>query len=245
MLNHKIFVLGTSGTGKTSSLRNLDPKKTGLINCDKKAPPLAGWRSNYVRIEKRNSNGDIVTDLEKSNYVEITKPTQILKTLNVWEKREDLECIVIDTITHMITNKYMTDTIGKDFKTYQQLGKETYNIFDKVRDYSKAIVIFGHTDEKYNDLGQKVTLMKSYGNMINGYGTCQFLYHCSDDRGSKRRWPSQICVPNSIQCSDFAKSPAKFIVGKEGAVGALPLYVPNDIKKVIELLDKFELETNQ
>lgn len=243
MLNHKVFVLGTSGTGKTSSLRNLDPKKTGLINCDKKAPPLAGWRKNYLQITKTNESGKTVTDLEKSNYVEITKPTQILKTLEAWEKREDLECVVIDTITHMITNKYMTDTIGKDFKTYQQLGKETYDIFDKVREYSKAIVIFGHTDEKYNDLGQKVTLMKSYGNMITDMEPASFFTTVLMTEVQREDGKSKYIFRTQSNGSDFAKSPAKFIAGQDEAVGALPLYVPNDIKKVLDMLDEFELKT--
>ena len=35
MKKHKALILGRSSSGKTSSLRNLDPAKTGIINCDK------------------------------------------------------------------------------------------------------------------------------------------------------------------------------------------------------------------
>lgn len=234
---HKIFVLGESGSGKTSSLRSLDPKTTGIINSDKKTLPLQGWREKYKWIKTPEGK----TDLDKSNYIELDKPSHVLATLKAWSKRTDLKTLAVDTITHIITSNYMNDTIGKDFKSYQTLGLNAFKIFDFVRDNSdKNIIIFGHSDEKFNDLGQRVVQMKSYGNMVKDMVPPSFFttvlmteVHMTDD-GRKYVFRTQSNGP------DPAKSPVIF--KEDGSVGgtALPLTMPNDIKKVLEALDKFE-----
>ena len=42
-----VCVAGESGSGKTTSMRNLDPKTTLYIDCDKKGLSWKGWRSQY------------------------------------------------------------------------------------------------------------------------------------------------------------------------------------------------------
>ena len=39
--------MGESGSGKTTSLRNLDPKKTFYIDCDKKGMNWKGWKKDF------------------------------------------------------------------------------------------------------------------------------------------------------------------------------------------------------
>ena len=42
-----ICVAGESGSGKTTSMRNLDPATTFYIDCDKKGLSWKGWRNDY------------------------------------------------------------------------------------------------------------------------------------------------------------------------------------------------------
>ena len=43
-----IAVAGQSGSGKSTSLRNLDPTETFIINVASKPLPFKGWRSKYT-----------------------------------------------------------------------------------------------------------------------------------------------------------------------------------------------------
>ena len=45
--------MGESGSGKTTSMRNLDPKSTYYIDADMKGLSWKGWRSQY---NKENKN---------------------------------------------------------------------------------------------------------------------------------------------------------------------------------------------
>lgn len=42
-----ICIMGESGSGKTTSMRNLDPKSTYYIDADKKGLSWKGWRKQY------------------------------------------------------------------------------------------------------------------------------------------------------------------------------------------------------
>ena len=42
--NEFVSILGQSGSGKTTSLRTLDPKTTFIIDCDGKGLPWRGWK---------------------------------------------------------------------------------------------------------------------------------------------------------------------------------------------------------
>ena len=42
-----IGIMGESGSGKTTSMRNLDPKTTYYIDCDKKGLSWRGWKKQY------------------------------------------------------------------------------------------------------------------------------------------------------------------------------------------------------
>ncbi len=155
-----MLVLGRSGSGKTSSMRNLDPSTTGLINCDKQELPFV--KPGYSTVLDGNGK----PDLEKSNYVETGKPMSVIKTLKAWESREDLNTIVIDTITHMMTSYYITDALGKDYGGYKELATSFWNIVDAVRDLKKNVVVFGHIKTDFNEFGDKVFEMRTHGKMV-------------------------------------------------------------------------------
>ena len=40
-------IMGESGSGKTTSMRNLDPKTTYYLDCDKKGLSWKGWKNQY------------------------------------------------------------------------------------------------------------------------------------------------------------------------------------------------------
>ena len=62
-----VQILGTEGTGKTHSIRNLDTKSTYYINCDKKSMPFRGWRKKYSE--------------EAKNYAKTSDPILIQKII--------------------------------------------------------------------------------------------------------------------------------------------------------------------
>jgi hypothetical protein len=234
----KIFILAPTGIGKSSSLRNLDPKTTGIINCDKKELPLKGWRTNYKTVR----NEAKAVDFSKSNYVETNSPANVLRTLEEWANNPNIKTIVIDTITHMITQDYMTNTIGKDFKAYQKMGLNFYNVIQFINNCEKDIIVMGHLERRINESGDVVYDMKTHGKMISdlvpaSYFTCVLV-------GEKKRRKDgegfDFLFRTQSEGEDPAKSPAYFQDGQ--VVTALDFYESNDVQLVLSKLKRFETE---
>ena len=47
---HSVLIIADSGSGKSTSIRDLDPKETFIINIANKPLPFKGWKKNYTAI---------------------------------------------------------------------------------------------------------------------------------------------------------------------------------------------------
>ena len=74
-----IAVMGESGAGKTTSMRNLDPKTTMYIDCDKKGLSWKGWRDQYNK--------------ENKNYIVSDDSDYVLKVVHQFRNSQELQTI--------------------------------------------------------------------------------------------------------------------------------------------------------
>ena len=82
-----IGIMGESGSGKTTSFRNLDPKTTMYVDSDKKGLSWKGWRKQY-NAEAKNY---IVTD-----FAQVAK--QVLVKVNESDTYKHIKTVIIDTL---------------------------------------------------------------------------------------------------------------------------------------------------
>ena len=77
-----IGIMGESGSGKTTSMRNLDPSTTLYIDCDKKGLSWKGWKEQYSIANKNYFMTDNPTDvLQMLQKVNLQEEKNILKQL--------------------------------------------------------------------------------------------------------------------------------------------------------------------
>ena len=80
-----IGIMGESGAGKTTSMRNLDPKTTYYLDCDKKGLSWKGWKNQY--------------NAENKNYRCTDKQNEVLAIMQgINDKCPNIKTIVIDTL---------------------------------------------------------------------------------------------------------------------------------------------------
>ena len=83
MSSKLIAIVGPSGTGKSTSIRTLDPKETFIINVARKELPFKGAEKLY--------------NLESKNYMEVDDINQITTLLQqISEKAAHIKNIVMD-----------------------------------------------------------------------------------------------------------------------------------------------------
>src|ERR1700684_577226 len=99
-MSDSILIIGPSGSGKSSSLRNLDPNKTFVLSVIDKPLPFKGYTKHYKAIKN--------WDDTEGNYFASDDWQRILKCLRmVNSNRPDITVMVIDDIQYILANEFM------------------------------------------------------------------------------------------------------------------------------------------
>jgi len=148
------MILGDSGTGKSTSLRNLNPSNTLLIQALKK--PLPFKAKGWSLCNKENPEGTIlVTDKSSS----ITTAIQ----------RTNKEIIIIDDFQYILANEFMRRVLDKEsgnqsFQKYNEIAKSAWDILNSCSQAeNKRIYILSHTQT--DDFGK--VKIKTLGKLLD------------------------------------------------------------------------------
>lgn len=209
-----ICVAGESGSGKTTSMRNLDPKSTYYIDADKKGMSWKGWRSQYNEQNK--------------NYLKCDDANVV----RVYIKKLAMDCprikvIVIDTINGLMVADEMRRSKEKGYDKWVDLATCVWDLIVECYDYRDdlTIVFTAHTQTETDDAGYRFTRIQTSGKKLNkivleSKFTTVLLSKCVDGK-----YLFETRANNST-----AKSP----------MGAFEEFeIDNDIVKVIEALEEF------
>ena len=145
-----VLILGNSGSGKSTSLRNLDPSKTLLIQCIRKPLPFkaAGWK---VRAKPGDGGNIFQTD----------SPVDIEKAM----RRSEHEIVVIDDYQAVMVNELMARSSEKGYDKFTDIGKGAWNVFNAAGSLAehRRVYILAHTQT--DDFG--AVRMKTVGKMVD------------------------------------------------------------------------------
>lgn len=144
------MILGQSGTGKTTSLRNLNPADVLLIQCIKKPLPFraTGWKTR-------------LTLKSEGNVIQTSDPVVIEKCL----RQSRAEIVVIDDYQSVMVNQLMDRSSEKGYDKFTDIAKGAWNVFNAAGDLAehRRVYILAHTQT--DDFGQ--TRMKTVGKMVD------------------------------------------------------------------------------
>lgn len=142
------FILGQSGTGKSTSLQNIDPSKVLLIQTIRK--PLPFRSANWKPLTKEGGTV-FVTD----------KAQTICDAIN----RTQREIIIIDDFQYMMANEFMRRTAERGFDKFTEIGRNAWDVINAATQAAdnKRIYILSHTEQ--SESGS--TKIKTIGKMLD------------------------------------------------------------------------------
>lgn len=144
------FILGESGTGKSTSLRNLDPAKTLLIQAIRKPLPFKskGWK---VRASLKSEGNIIQTD----------DPVLTERLL----RQSPHEVVVLDDFQYVMANEFMRRTDERGFDKFTEIGRHAWDILSAANQLAdhRRVYILAHTDTDQNGK----TKIKTIGKMLD------------------------------------------------------------------------------
>lgn len=139
-----IFVIGKSGSGKSTSLRNFDPKETVIINADAKDLPFKGFGKVY--------------NAENKNYAVLSNPKSIMGVLLDASNRKEVKRVVIDTWTRTMTDYVMSQDFRKEsgYDKWGHLSGSQYDLINTINNGIRndlIVYLFAHPESYYTDVG--------------------------------------------------------------------------------------------
>lgn len=162
-MSNTILVMGESGTGKSTSIRNLDHEETYIINVLDKPLPFKGFKSKYQQ-------------KEGGNYYASDSAPKILNVINnINNKRPNVKNLIIDDFQYIMANEYMRRATERGFDKFTEIGQAAWNIISecsKVRE-DLDVFILSHTES--NDMTGKIKC-KTIGKMIDNTITLEGMF---------------------------------------------------------------------
>ena len=175
MACNSICVCGESGSGKSTSLRNLDPKSTFIISTIAKPLPFRGWKKNYQKV-----NIDKETKQLTGNYYVSDKWDAIIKMMKlVSAKRNDIKVLVVDDLQYTMAFEFVDRSQEKGYDKYNELAQHLLNIFRTTFDLREdlTVVFLTHSENVGTEIDPKYTI-KTLGKLLKAKVTTEGLFTC-------------------------------------------------------------------
>lgn len=217
----KILIIGESGSGKSSSLKNLEAKSTFLINCVGKALPFQGWKSKYIYATKDSPSGNMIQTTNFKDVISMMK--------YVGDKLPEIKTLIIDDAQYIMTYEFMDRAMEKGYDKFSELAQHYFDVLrtpDSLRD-DLTVIFFSHSQDDGNK-----TKVKTIGKMldekltIEGMFTMVLLATCYKD------------IDKSIKHVFITKNTGNTTVKTpDGMFDSME--IPNDLQFVLESKDRY------
>lgn len=153
-----IGIMGESGSGKTTAMRNLDPATTFYIDCDKKGLSWKGWRDQYAFNKKNYQATDTVGTVQL-----------LMKKISEEESMKHIKVIVIDTLNGLMIADEVRRMKEKGYDKWQDLAQCVWQLLDSLYTFRDdlTIIIICHSQTQKEDDGYTFTRIKTSGKKLD------------------------------------------------------------------------------
>ena len=155
-----IGIMGESGSGKTTAMRNLPPEETFYLDCDMKGLNWKGWKNQYSEANKNYFKSD-----------SFTNATILLDRINTEEQFKQVKYFVIDTLNGLMVAEEMRILAmqsGDKRSAWSDLAQNGWSVINKAlacRD-DLTIIILCHSETISDDNGIIRTRIKTNGRKL-------------------------------------------------------------------------------
>ena len=153
------FILGESGTGKTASLRNLDPANTLLIQSVRK--PLSFKKAGWSPISQANPKGNIIVSDNWESIMAAMRKTR-------------RKVIVIDDFQYVMSNEFMNRSAETGFQKFTDIGKHAWDILTLANNLPEDVRVYVLGHSQSDDYGH--TKVKTIGKLLDEKITVEGMF---------------------------------------------------------------------
>lgn len=218
-----ILIIGKTGTGKTTSIRTLDPKETVILRVINRTLPF-----KYSGIySKENKNMFLTPTYE-----------DVLKALNWCKEQKNIKNVVITDGTYIIRQEYFRKANQTGYAKYTEFAMHMQQVLKAIQDMRDDMKVFmeyhveanltdtGATEYKPSTVGR---LLDSQYNILENVDIVLFASPQYEDKNITYGF-----ITNRTLDRMGAEIPAKTPAGMFDE-----MFIPNDLKLVSDKIDAY------
>lgn len=227
-MSNVICLAGLSNTGKSTSLKYLEPSETFIVSCTNKQLQIPGFRKKYIKISIED-NKLVGNWLVSNDYARIAK---ILKVVS--QSRPDIKTVVIDDLNYLLSNEIMNSAEEKGFEKFTRQAKNYYDIINNAQNLRDdlTVVMISHIINDGTDMEpfwKLYTSGKMLDKTVNLDGL--FSYIIYTDKYVDENDEVKYRFMTRTNGNDTCRSVAGCFADK---------YIEPNMKLVIDTINKFE-----
>lgn len=227
MAAETIAIVGESGTGKSTSVRNLNPETTFIISTTGKPLPFRAWKKKYIpiKIEGKNVSG---------NYYVSSKWDQILKILQIIDKMmPHIKQVIIDDFQYVLSYEFVDRATEVGYTKFSELAQHAMEILrysEKMREDCKMIFLT-HSENVGDNVNPKYVI-KTVGKLLSEKVTLEglftYIFFTKVNEGDSGRMEYKLITNNDGSC-----------VAKTSLGMFEDLEIDNDLDEIIKVIDAY------
>ncbi len=165
-MSNTSLIMGESGTGKSTSIRNLVPSETFIINVLNKPLPFKGYKSNYTKLSADGLSGNYYSS---DDYQSIER---LVRKIN--NDRIEIKNLIIDDFQYLMANEFMRRALERGYDKFSEIAKNAHSLLKLLPTLRDDLDIFILTHSEANDQGKMK--IKTIGKMLDEKITIEGMY---------------------------------------------------------------------
>ncbi len=217
-MSNTMLIIGESGTGKSTSIRNLNPKETFIINIFNKPLPFKGYKAKYKSI--------VDWDDKEGNYFSTNDHSKIIKMLRIIDKqRPEIKNIIIDDFQYIMCSEFMNRVKERGYDKFSEIAQHAYNIIEALPTLREDLNCFVLSHSELNEAGKMKA--KTIGKLIDDKVVLEGLF-------------------TTVLQTEISESGYRFLTQGDGKhIAKSPMgmfedrYIANDLQYVVEKMNHY------
>jgi hypothetical protein len=168
-----ICICGESGSGKTTSIRNLNPEETFIITTTGKRPGIPGAKKKYKTLNTRGTTRE-----ELGNFYTTTNVDNVATMLKLVDmKMPWIKYVIIDDFQYFMAFEAMDRAKEKGYEKFTEMAQHAYSVMKNAMNLRDDLYIIVSTHSE--NMGDKINpyyKIKTLGKMLDSVITLEGLF---------------------------------------------------------------------
>ena len=227
-----LCIYGESGTGKTTSLRNLNPESTFIISTTGKPLSFRGWKKKYIPFKIDKETKEVSGNYYiSSNWEAILK---ILKIIN--SKMPHIKVVVIDDFQYVLSYEFVDRATEVGYGKFSELAQHAMEILRYAEQMREdcTMAFLTHSDNVGTEIDPKYVI-KTIGKLLSEKVTLEglftYIFFTKVSEGDNGKMEYKLITNNDGKC--LAKTPLGMFEDLE---------IDNDLNQILEVIKEYNEE---